>query len=247
MKKILVKCLLFIALVGTNGVFAQDSRIDKFLQIIESGSYNAKIEMLERLQWSGISDPLLFDVVESHALEGSQKSTLSKTELKVVAYHIRALGYSGNEKYRATLMQISKESASSRIARYAKKALQDLDNFGPWIALINNSSVVVAGKSAEVEMYMRMLNVDNVMVQRLAARAIFHEQHDDQDLLNLTADKLKSVYLKEGLDRQAQDTAAWFCKAIGQSAKPEFTDFLTTVSKNTPYKNIRKHAVKFAT
>ena len=90
-----------------------------------------------------------------------------------------------------------------------------------------------------------MLSVDDPLVQRLAARAIFHEKQQDPDLLALTAEKLKALYNKDGLGGEAQDTAAWFCKAIGQSGKPEYQNLLSEVVKTTPYKKIRKHALKF--
>ncbi len=223
-----------------------DKRINGFLQILKTDNDSDKIQMLERLQWSGISDPRLFDVIEKFVLSNYEQSQYDAPELKILANYIRALGYSGNMKYQSTLSDVSKQAASSRVTKYAKRALQDLDKFAPWVELIANSNVTVKGKSAEVEMYMRMINVNNIFVQRLAARAIFHERINDQDLLNLIAKKLKSVYLRGDLDRQSQDTAAWFCKAIGQSAKPEFTTFLKTVSETTPHKRIQKHAKKYA-
>ena len=48
--------------------------------------------------------------------------------------------------------------------------------------------------------------------------------------------------MKKCLDGEAQDTAAWFCKAIGQSGRIEYLNLLTEVNKYTPYNKIKRHS-----
>jgi len=162
-----------------------------------------------------------------------------------MAHQIRALGYSGNEKYRNTLMQIEKEAANRKLRNHAKKALIWLDRYKNWNKLIADADFTVEGKSIEVTNYMKMLSVDDVFVQRIAARATFHEKQRDPDLLALTAEKLKMVYMQSGLDGEAQDTAAWFCKVLGQNGYWEYGDLLSKVAADSPYKKIRKYALKY--
>ncbi len=170
---------------------------------------------------------------------------MQKEQLNLASYQIRSLGYSGNEKYRSVLTLVSNKAASSKLKRHARKALIDLDQFITWNKLIADTKVVSEGKSAEVTSYMKMLTVDEFFVQKLAARAIFHEQILDQDLLDLAAENLKYLYLKEGLDGEWQDTASWLCKAIGQSGKPTYLDLLSTVAADSPYRKIQKYARKY--
>ena len=236
---------LLIGYLPAYGFSSVDEQIDYYLGVLATGSYTSKIEMLKKLQWSGLSDPRLYDKIEDEPAKQYLRSDLDKQNIGVLAHQIRALGYSGNEKYRNTLEQIKKSAANKTLRKHASKALIQLDKFIAWNKLIIASDFAVEGKSAEVATYMKMLSVDDVFVQRLAARAIFHERQQDTDLLALVAEKLKGLYIQDGLDGEAQDTAAWFCKAIGQSGKPEYMGLLTKVNQNTPYKKIRKHSLKF--
>lgn len=219
-----------------------DEQIDSYLNTLETANDVVRIKMLERLQWSGLREERLFDVIENKVLALYQTSDMSKSEFNVYLHHIRALGYSGNEKYRMTLDRVRTEATARKARKIAQRALRDLENYVIWNEKIANSDAGIAGKSAEITAYMKMLNVDDPVVQRIAAKAIYNTQLMDDDLLKLVADKLIAVYWKEGLSKIEQDAAAWFCKAIGQSGKSDFITLLTTVAENTPYKKIRKYA-----
>jgi hypothetical protein len=240
---------LILATLLSSAVFAfssVDEQIDSYLNTLETADDVTKGKMLDHLQWSGLRDERLFDVVEDKVLELYQTSGMGKVEFKTYLLHIRALGYSGNEKYRATLKQVRTKAAVKKARNIAKRAQRDLNNFVVWNEKIANSDAGITGKSAQITAYMKMLNVDDPAVQRTAAKAIYHTQLMDEDLLKLVADKLIAVYRKEGLGKLEQDAAAWLCKAIGQSDKPEFRTLLTTVSENTPYNKIKKYARKYA-
>ena len=46
-----------------------DEQIDHYLQILASSDYGAKGQMLERLQWSGLTGTRLYDVIEQTLLQ----------------------------------------------------------------------------------------------------------------------------------------------------------------------------------
>jgi DNA-binding phage protein len=240
---------LMLATLLSSAVFAfstVDEQIDSYLNTLETADDVIKGKMLERLQWSGLREERLYDVIESEVLENYQPSGMGKVEFKTYLLHIRALGYSGNEKYRKTLDQVRTKTTVNKTRNIAKRALMNLNQFVVWNEKIANSDAGITGKSAEITAYMKMLNVDDPAVQRMAAKAIYHTQLVDEDLLKLVADKLIAIYRKDGLSKIEQDVAAWFCKALGQSGKPEFRTLLTTVTENTPYKKIKKYARKYA-
>lgn len=242
----LIGWLFLIMLSGQALAFeTANQQIDHFLDVLANDSDSSKEKMLERLQWSGLSDPRLFDKIAERLEKPDLGKGLNKSDINLVAYHIRALGYSGNVKYRSLLEKIEKSAGSSKLKRHAKNALVDLNKFHRWNNLIAASDFSVTGKSVEITTYMKMLNEDDVLVQRLAARATFHEQRRDPDLLALIAEKLKASYLQSGLGREAQDTSAWFCKALGENDIKKYGDLLSDVVKNTPYKGVRKHASKY--
>lgn len=222
-----------------------DEQIDHYLSIFENGNYDSKTQMLERLQWSGLSDPRLFDKIAEEPESEYLRNDLGRKTAGIFTYQVRALGYSGNEKYRELLERIGKSAGSPRVKKHARKALKELPQHGRWNRLIAESDLDVSGKSVEVVTYMKMLSTDDIPLQRMAARAIFHEKRNDPDLLAMMAERLKASYLQQGLDKVQSDTLAWFCKALGENDYLKYKDLLVDVVANTPYKNVRRHARKY--
>lgn len=222
-----------------------DEQIDHYLEVLEKGGYEAKKQMLERLQWSGLTDPRLFDEIEKQLLAQYQNEDLDKYENSLLSHRARALGYSGNDEYRGSLAEVKKAAFQKRVRQHANKALSELGKYKNWNKMIAQSDITVEGKSVEVTTYMKMLNINDFFVQRQAARATYHELRQDPDLLALIAFRLESLYLLQYLDKHEQDTAAWFCKALGQNASWEYRELLSKVAKDTPHKKIRKYARKY--
>lgn len=258
---------LVLALFLTASIMAdevRDERIDSYLNILSTGNVKQKSTMLNRLQWSGLSDPRLFDVIEKSLLDQHLNHNLSRHQAKVLIYMVRSLGYSGNNKYRSTISILSKgaslpkssmkssittlsnDPTSRKLRKHAAKALVDLHKFSARNALIKTSDLAIEGKNAAITTYMKMLDIDDIFIQRLAARAMFHENIRDPDLLALAANKLKFLYIQNGLDRESQDTAAWLCKAIGQSGQSKYKNLLIEIAGKTSYQKIRKYAQKFS-
>ncbi len=223
-----------------------EGQIEHYLNVLNSGEYTNKIEMLQRLQWSGLSDPRLYDPIEQRLLDQYLEDNLNKPDIGLLSHLSRALGYSGNKKYIATLSEVENNSAQKKIRKHARKAQIQLTRFEAWNRLIADSDYPVEGKDVEIAMYMKMMNTDDPQVQRLSARAIFHQRLQDSDLLALVAKKVEGSFLDPALSGDAQDAVAWMCKAIGQSGTPEYSDLLSRVVAETPHKKIRKHASKYA-
>lgn len=220
-----------------------DEQIDHYLEVLASDNHKAKIEMLKRLKWTAITDPRLYDEIEKAPSNQYLNKQLDKITMGDVAHKIRALGFSGNPKYHDTLATIMNDAPNKKLRNHAKKALVDLDRFEGWNRQINEAEALVEGKSVEITTYSKMLNVENTLVQRFAAKAIVDASLHDSDLLDAVAEKLKPMYATPGLDKRTLDTAAWFIKALGQSDR--YRDFLTEVNQNTPHKKLKKYSIKY--
>lgn len=240
--------LMLLSVLFTQATMAFETngeRIASYLQLLSSDNYEAQEQMLNRLQWSGLSDPALFDVIEQSLLTDYQNESLSSDRQDLMNYQVRALGFSGNEKYRQTVTDVSHNAANSKLRRYGKKALTDLTKFSHWLSLLPPEIIPAEGLSIESVTYLEMLNIENTFVQRLAARAIFHERISDPVLLNRAEQIIRSHYMKSDLDAETQDTIAWLCKDIGQSGRTEYLTFLAEVAEKTPSRKIAKYAAKY--
>jgi hypothetical protein len=223
-----------------------DEQIDHYLEVLATGNFESTKQMLERLQWTGLTNPRLYDEIERQLLAQYQNEALDKYENSLLSHRARALGYSGNEKYRSSLVQVKEAAYQKRVRQHAGKALTELGKYTLWNKMIAESEISVEGKSVEVMTYMKMLNVNDYFVQRQAARATYHEERKDSDLLALIAKKLEGLYLQNYLDKYAQDTGAWFCKALGRNGGSKYTALLSKVARDTPHKKIKKYASKYA-
>ena len=220
-----------------------DQQIDHYLGILAGDNHNAKVEMLKRLKWTAITDPRLYDEIEKAPASQGFEKKLDKLTIADLAYKIRALGYSGNPKYQPTLNSISKDAPIKKLRKHATKALVDLKRFEQWNRQIAQAEIGQQGKSVEITTYLKMLNVEDTLVQRFAAKAIVDGALRDPDLLNEVAAKLQGLYTAPGLDKRVQDTAAWFIRALGDSG--DYRDLLTEVNQNTPYKKLKKYSIKY--
>ncbi len=238
------KIILALACASSWGQVAafesKDEQIDYILTQVQSAPQQQKEQILERLQWSGLSDPRLFDVFEDNLLQHYQDKYPADDLADLLAYQARALGYSGNEKYQKTLSLLADEAKNSSLRRHAKNGKRDLETFIQVQNALQQVQLSKGERAFEVFTYSKMLKTDDPYTQRLAARAIYHEKRDNQALLDLTAEKLQGMYMNKDLDSLAQDTAAWMCKVL----KPHsgYEQLLTEVAENTPHRKIRRYA-----
>nr|WP_320165552.1 hypothetical protein [uncultured Methylophaga sp.] len=233
--------LLFTALSMNAAAYqSKDEQIDAVLNVVQTGSQERKETVLERLQWSGISDPRLYDVLEADLLANYQEKLYDSDKRNLMAYEVRALGYSGNPKYTSTLELLAKKAAESKVKRHAKKALSDLSTYISVQRQLSHVVIEQPEKPFEVQMYMRMIQTGDSYTQRLAARASFHENIHDPELMALFTDQLESMYMNPDLDALGQDTAAWICKVLKQDSGHEA--LLAEVAEKTPHRKIQKYA-----
>lgn len=237
--------LVFLLMVSLPGYAfdSVDEQIDHYLEVLAADNHKATLYMLTRLKWTALSDPRLYDEIAKSPMTHYPSKKLDKITLSDAAHKIRALGYSGNPKYQATLTTIMNDSPNKKLRRHAEKALVDLNRFERWNRQIHEADSMLQGKSVEITIYSKMLNVQDTVVQRFAPKAIVDASLQDADLLDAVAEKLKAMYTNAALDKHQQDTAAWFIKALGQSGG--YRDFLTEVNQGTPHNKLKKYSNKF--
>lgn len=242
MKKLLLLVAVMTFCQSALAFNSNDEQIDHVLTIVESASQTEKLRVLERLQWSTLSDPRLFDTFEQALLKHYKNGNLDRDLEKSLLYQTRALGYSGNPKYKAVLKTLSNQNDNRRIRNTANRALKDFPYFNKVQELLANTPAEELNLPSEAINYLRLLKTENSYAQRLAARAMFHENRKEPELIEHIVANLKKDYMTPSLDNLKQDTLAWYCKVLKNVGG--YNDLLLEVAENSPHRKIQKHAAK---
>ncbi len=216
---------------------------DRYVQILTEAPVPSQIEAVRALEWLGLSDPRVFDPVEKNLL--ARQGDDSKEGADYAGYLARALGYSGQEKYRATLTQVAAGAASKKLRRHAQNALHDLDAYLRWNPLIANTASDDAGKPVEVNALANMLRSDEPGLHRLAAKRIYQVRIRDPDLLGLLETQARSAATRPVAPGDELDTAAWLLKALAATGLPQYQPILATAAASGGHPKLRKYAEKY--
>lgn len=218
-KRLLALFLLVSLQQPAYGYDSSEQQIHDYQRILLSDDFEAKCKVLQHLQWAGLNDPRIFDWVEEYVLEYYQSSFLSRERFALKRQAIRALAYSGNEKYRYSLFLVEVEAAGSNIRHDGKLALAQLDKHIGWQKIIKASDhqLPYTNKNTVINTYLKMLNIDNPEIQQLAATGIYQERINDTEVLALAFQQWQTLQSQPNLTYQQQSTRRWLLKAIDRN------------------------------
>ncbi len=235
--------LIFCVLVSSTASAANDG-LDEYIQIFTEGNARQQTRAAKELAWAGLSDPRLFDPIEKSLLE-QYLIVEEKYAIDDTAWLARAMAYSGQEKYRATLEKVASDSPQKKIRRHAENSLVQLDNYERWNPIITDTSNRDSSKSDEINRYANMLRSDDLELQRIGAKGVHSTQAYDTYLLGILDAEIRAVYLEVSTDSLFIDTVAWMCKALSGSGVEAYKPTIVEVSENAGNSKVAKYASKY--
>lgn len=224
-------------------IFVDASALDDELQATIAAYRNAgpnPREVLRPLKWSGITDPALFDIVETDLLNNMSQRGQDWTEGN--AWRVQSLAYSGNPKYRETIAAIIEKGRSSKLRRHAKSSLAVMEDFASYNPTISAGLDDVPAERLVKQRIINMLTSDNYELIRAGASQIYHHHFDDQELINLSEQRIKDLYTKVHQRFPDGDALGWLCKVLAKTKDEKYIPLLREVAKNTPEKALQRHA-----
>ncbi len=214
--------------------------VEQYVKIFSSNSNPVfHSDAVDTLEWKGLSDTRLFDIIEQRLQTDFVVGNYDKMEKNRVARYMRALGYSGQQKYAATLQRYVRDPV---YGRYAEGALKDLPIYQKWNPIISGRFSFDPKYSDDTNRILNMLRSDDIFLQRIGAKRVYFTTQD-KDVFDVLA-SLVSGRLKQSNygDRESQDTFAWLVKALGSSKDPQYVALITEVANTTNSSAVSRHA-----
>jgi hypothetical protein len=228
---------LIASLISFNHAVAAslEEDVQHYIRIF-SGDKALHSEAVDKLEWMGLSDTRLFDIIEGLILENAD----DRGERNRVAKYIRSLGFSGESKYYPTIMRFVRNRTYN--PSFANGALRDLPRYSKWNPVISNRSSFDPKFSDDVNRVANMLRSDDLLLQRVGAKAVYSGVQEDI-LLELLAQLVRANYARTDLTGSERiDSVAWQVKALGSSRNAKYRALLEEVAEKGKQQAVVKHA-----
>ena len=240
---ILIFSIFILAHQTANATQADlDSELKNYIEIFSSSNFANQRKAIESLGWAGISDPALFDVIESKLLDlYLNKDKISKEQ---AAWYAKTLALSGNPKYIPTLENVI-DTGPRKIKKHAKTALERIAQYQTWNPIITARLDVAPAGKLEESRIRNMLASSRPSLSIIGAKRIYYAHSDDRSLVELVSDKLRQDYQSVTTGVEV-DQIAWFIKVLAQSGDSSYKPLLESIANDANEKKIVRYAKKYS-
>ena len=98
--------------------------VNRFMNMLASGDLLLGRLASKRI-YAGTRDPALYDALEKAIKANYMRTDLKSDEEDSVAWMVKALGRSKEDKYRAVLIEVAQKSPMNGVVRHAKRSLEN--------------------------------------------------------------------------------------------------------------------------
>ena len=98
----------------------------KYLRMIESNNTSEQKDVAQRMVNAKYRDTMVLDAVERVLLKGYQTTKDVDDSIDTLSWFCKALGASGQSKYKSTLNKVANEASHQKLKGYAKSSLEQL-------------------------------------------------------------------------------------------------------------------------
>lgn len=213
-----------------------DEDVERYIAIFR-GNPMFHASAAESLAWMGLSDTRLYDLIEERLRTDYPVPREIKTERARIAWYIRALGFSGQEKYAPTLQTFLQDRD---YVGYARHALKDLADYRNWNPVIANRSSFDPKLSDQANRIINMLRASDFRLKEVGAKRVYFERPGEPAVLDTLANELLSAY--PGADASNNDEIAWMVKALGATRNEKYRPVVQEVADKAMDAKIARHA-----
>ncbi len=232
--------LLSLVFPGLTAAVTLEDDVQNLVKVF-GGDKTAHVAAVRTLAWMGISDARVYDIVERNLKADADAARNDRKEQDRVAHYLRALGFSGNDKYLPILNSFQNDDTYGRAVR---NALKEFPLYQKWNPVISNRATFFDAKHTDdVNRVMNMLAGDDIQLKGLGARRIRHAPHYDEPLLDRLEKEARTLYPKgKDFDAETNDAIGWMLIALGSSRNPKYVPLLEEALNGTSERKIRNGA-----
>ncbi|HYM35219.1 MAG TPA: hypothetical protein VET48_07450 [Steroidobacteraceae bacterium] len=125
-KRLLVATCALVGIVACASTWALDESGQRYVKQLASGGPSSIHSAAESIFNTGVTDREVLDVAAETLAQGYHKNTDMEPYADAMAWVCRALGNSGNGRYKALLTQVSKDAPNKRLKKHCDKAAGSL-------------------------------------------------------------------------------------------------------------------------
>jgi hypothetical protein len=206
--------------------------VQRYIAIFKAGAESD--QATDDLAWKGISDTRLYDLIEQQLIADSRGT--SGPERNHAARLIKALGFSGQPKYAATLNNLAVD-----YRRPVERALINLKLYEQWNPVISARGSWDPKLPDDINRVRNMLSATDIRLQAVGAKRVFFAHGDNPVLLDLLAERLRASY-KTVTDPDGIEAVGWMINGLGKSGAPEHRAVIEEVASGAASDKLRSRA-----
>ncbi len=235
----------FIGLIWANLSWAEVSHseieLQEFIKVYEDRSASVSKVVIGKLEFSGITDARLYDVIEKRLLDEYRSGDADD-----VSWLAKTLAYSGEEKYKKTLTQVLNTVKKSKVEMHVRKALKRLPLYRVWNVDLKKDTEGLSGDALFRKRTINMVNSSNSHLTMLGAKRIWFHHPTDKLFVAAAKNKLMADLNVSNPSRRDVDALGWLCKVLSKSGDSQYLAVLLDISRSASNRRVRSYAKKYA-
>ncbi|HWV16410.1 MAG TPA: hypothetical protein VN030_13335 [Cellvibrio sp.] len=248
-KSLCLKALCSLALIATvqSSWAASSSVLEAEIAGLKqqfAGTPRDVSRAVHSLEWTGISNPELFDDIATR-LEAGYGGT-SKYALELNSWLVKSLALSGNEKYLPLMNTIAARKDIKKLNRHTINSLENFAKFQRWNPIIaaNNETAKTPQELNRLRT-LNMLNADDGELMERGAKIISRQYMQEKELIDTINSVLLANY--QTTDSDKKQAVEWMSKILGESGKHEYKTTLDKIAgDSSASRKIRNDAAKYS-
>lgn len=225
-----------------NASMDRSKEVEQYIEILNSGTVSRQIGAAKEITRAGLSDPKLFDLINTQLLDNYLQSSGSD-HVDYMAWLCKALASSGVSKYKPTLVKIAETTKDSKLERYARQSLELFEQYAEINKIVSDEGNASPGRDPEVTKIINMLTSNMMKLKRDAAKMVTRKDYSDPVIYEIINDELLTGYTS-ATDKVAVDAMSWLCKALATSGNPLYKETLRKIVDDSGNSKLVKYAKK---